>query len=70
MNPIAQRIILSASTVRLLPHIAFYLLRRRTIDADLMKVQDHKATVGNLIKAMTRERTFRNLFYYRLGDYR
>ena len=70
MNPIVQTIILSASAVRMLPHIALYLLHKKEIDADLLKVQDRKPTVLNLIKACTRERSFRNLFYYRLGEYR
>ena len=62
MNPIAQTIILSASTVRLMPHIILYMTKRKAVDADLTKVQDCKPTVMNFIKAMTRERTFRNLF--------
>ncbi|MBN2917479.1 MAG: serine acetyltransferase, partial [Prevotella sp.] len=49
----------------MLPHIALYLLHKKEIDADLLKVQDRKPTVLNLIKACTRERSFRNLFYYR-----
>lgn len=55
MNPIVQTIILSASAVRMLPHIALYLLHKKEIDADLLKVQDRKPTVLNLIKACTRE---------------
>lgn len=69
MNPIAQTIILSASTVRLIPHIILYMTKRKAVDTDLTKVQDCKPTVMNFIKAMTRERTFRNLFYYRMGEY-
>ena len=34
MNPVTQTIILSASTLRMLPHIAIYLLHRKDIDAD------------------------------------
>ena len=37
MNPIVQTIILSASAVRMLPHIALYLLHKKEIDADLLK---------------------------------
>ena len=70
LNPIVQTIILSASAVRMLPHIALYLLHKKEIDADLLKVQDRKPTVLNLIKACTREKSFRNLFYYRMGEYR
>lgn len=69
MNPITQTIILSASTIRLLPHIALYITHRKLIGEDLKQVQDKKATVLNFIKAMTRERSFRNLFYYRMGEY-
>lgn len=70
MNPITQTIILSASTIRMLPHIALYLLHKKEIDDDLLQVQDKKPSVLNFIKACTRERTFRNLFYYRMGEYR
>lgn len=48
MNPIVQTIILSASAVCMLPHIALYLLHKKEIDADLLKVQDRKPTVLNL----------------------
>lgn len=70
MNPIAQTIILSASTLRMLPHIALFMLHRNQLKEDLEQVQDRRCTVLNFIKACTRERTFRNLFYYRMGDYR
>lgn len=70
MNPITQTVLLSMSAVRMLPHIALYLLHKKEIDADLMEVQDRKGTLLNFVKACTRERTFRNLFYYRMGEYR
>ncbi len=70
MNPITQAIILSASTLRMLPHIALFLMHRDKFKDDLMKVQDRNDSVLNFIKVCTRERTFRNLFYYRLGEYR
>ena len=69
MNPLTQTLLLSASTLRMLPHIALFLVKRKAIAADLQKVQDCKPTVLNFIKACTRERTFRNLFYYRIGEY-
>ncbi len=69
MNPLTQTLLLSASTVRMLPHIAIFLVKRKAIAADLQQVQDRKPTVLNFIKACTRERTFRNLFYYRIGEY-
>jgi len=69
MNPITQTIILTASSLRMIPHIGHYMFHHKDFDDDLLKVQDHKATVLNFIKAMTREKTFRNLFYYRLGEY-
>lgn len=70
MNPLTQCAILTASACRMLPHIALYLLHRKTIDADLVKVQDQSGSVLNFVKACTRERSFRNLFYYRMGEYR
>lgn len=69
MNPLTQTLLLSASTLRMLPHIAIFLVKRKAIVADLQQVQDRKPTVLNFIKACTRERTFRNLFYYRIGEY-
>lgn len=68
MNPITQTVLLSASAVRMLPQITLYLLHRKEVEADLLQVQDKKATLLNFIKACTRERTFRNLFYYRMGE--
>ena len=70
MNPVTQTIILSASTLRMLPHIALFLIHRDELRDDLLKVQDRRDTVLNFIKACTREKTFRNLFYYRMGEYR
>ena len=70
MNPVAQTIILSASTLRMLPHIALFLLHRDKLRDDLLQVQDRCDTVLNFIKACTREKTFRNLFHYRMGEYR
>ena len=68
-NPFAQAIILSASTLRMLPHIALYLCRKRQIDADLVKYSADGTGVLPFIKVATRQRVFRNLFYYRLGEY-
>ena len=70
MNPVTQTIILSASTLRMLPHIALFLMHKEKLKDDLMKLQDRNDSVLNFIKACTRERTFRNLFYYRMGEYR
>ena len=70
MNPVTQTIILSASTLRMLPHIALFLLHRKALRDDLLKVQDRKDSVLNFIKACTREKSFRNLCYYRMGEYR
>ena len=69
MNPLTQALLLSASTLRMLPHIAIFLAKKKLLAADLQKVQDCQPTVLNFIKACTRERTFRNLFYYRIGEY-
>ena len=54
----------------MLPHIALFLIHRDELRDDLLKVQDRRDTVLNFIKACTREKTFRNLFYYRMGEYR
>ena len=70
MNPFAQAVILTASTLRMIPHIALYLLHRRQIDADLEKYSSDGRGLGAFIKVCTRQRVFRNLFYYRLGEYR
>ena len=70
MNPYAQAAILTASTLRMLPHIFLYLLHRRELDADLACYREGKPGVGTFIKVATRQRWFRNLFYYRMGDYR
>ena len=69
MNPYTQAIILSASTLRMLPHIALYLLHKKQIDADLEKYSNGERGVRAFIKVATRQRVFRNLFYYRLGEY-
>lgn len=69
MNPYAQAVILSASTLRMVPHIILYLVKRRIIDPDLEKYSADGTGVGAFIKVATRQRVFRNLFYYRLGEY-
>ena len=70
MNKYTQFTILTASSVRMLPHIALYLMHKRTIDADLVKYGEKKRGVLNFIKVCTRQKVFRNLFYYRLGEYK
>ena len=65
MNKYTQIAILTASSVRMLPHIALYWMHRRIIDADLVKYGDKKGGVLNFIKVCTRQKVFRNLFYYR-----
>ena len=69
MNPFAQVVILSASTLRMLPHIGLYLLKRKVIDADLREYSADGVGILPFIKVCTRQRVFRNLFYYRLGEY-
>ena len=69
MNPFAQAVILSASTLRMIPHIILYMANKRRIDADLAKYSADGTGVGAFIKVSTRQRVFRNLFYYRLGEY-
>ncbi len=70
MNPYTQAALLTASTLRMLPHIALYLLHRRQIDADLEKYSADGRGLRAFIKVATRQRVFRSLFYYRLGEYR
>lgn len=70
MNPYAQAVILSASTLRMLPHIILYIIYRRRIDPDLEKYREGKPSILTFIKVATRQRWFRNLFYYRMGEYR
>lgn len=69
MNPYTQAAILSVSTLRMLPHIVLYLLHKKEIDADLEKYSSDGRGVRAFIKVATRQRVFRNLFYYRLGEY-
>lgn len=70
MNPYTQAVLLTVSTLRMLPHIALYLLHRRQIDPDLEKYSPDGRGLKAFIKVSTRQRVFRNLFYYRMGDYR
>lgn len=70
MNPYTQCALLSASTLRMLPHILLYLRFRKTIDADLEPYGEGKGGILTFIKVCTRQKVFRNLFYYRLGEYR
>jgi serine O-acetyltransferase len=44
-------------------------MKKRQIDADLRKYSADGTGVGAFIKVCTRQRVFRNLFYYRLGEY-
>lgn len=70
MNPYTQAALLTASTLRMIPHISLYLLHRREIDADLEKYSQDGKGLRAFIKVATRQRVFRNLFYYRMGEYR
>ena len=70
MNKYTQFALLSASTLRMLPHILWYLRFKATIDADLGPYGEGRGLVLTFIKVFTCQRVFRNLFYYRLGEYR
>lgn len=70
MNPYAQFALLTASSIRMLPHIALYLCNRKKIDADLQQYGEGDGGVVTFIKVCTRQRVFRNLFYYRMGEYK
>lgn len=69
MNPLTQAVILSASTLRMIPHIILYMANRSKIAPDLEKYSADGNGVGAFIKVCTRQKVFRNLFYYRLGEY-
>lgn len=69
MNPYTQALILSASTLRMIPHILLYRVYRKKIAPDLKKYSSDGTGVGAFIKVCTRQKVFRNLFYYRLGEY-
>ena len=69
MNRVTQSILLSASTLRMLPHIVLYLLHKEEIDEDLCRYHEGAGSVLTFIKVCTRQKSFRNLFYYRMGEY-
>ena len=69
MNPLTQAVILSASTLRMIPHIILYMANRSKIAPDLEKYSADGCGIGAFIKVCTRQKVFRNLFYYRLGEY-
>ena len=70
MNPVTQFALLSASSLRMLPHIALYLCNKKVINRDLCKYGEGDGGVKTFIKVCTRQRVFRNLFYYRMGEYK
>lgn len=70
MNPYAQAVILTASTLRMLPHLLLYMCYRKQIAPDLEHYSQDGGGLLAFIKVATRQRVFRNLFYYRLGEYR
>lgn len=69
MNPVTQSIILSLSTLRMIPHILLYLLNKEKIDMDLRRCHEGEGSIVTFIKVCTRQKSFRNLFYYRMGEY-
>lgn len=69
MNPLTQAVILSASTLRMIPHIILYMANRSKIAPDLEKYSADGCGISAFIKVCTRQKVFRNLFYYRLGEY-
>ena len=69
MNPLTQAVILSVSTLRMIPHIILYMANRSRIAPDLEKYSADGCGIGAFIKVCTRQKVFRNLFYYRLGEY-
>lgn len=69
MNPYTQFGLLTTSALRMIPHILIYLCKRKTFDADLAKYGEGNGGVVTFVKVCTRQRVFRNLFYYRIGEY-
>lgn len=70
MNKYTQCALLSASALRMVPHMLFYMANRSTVNADLAVYGEGQGNLLTFIKVCTRQKTFRNLFYYRLGEYR
>ena len=70
MNPYTQFALLTASSLRMIPHIVFYLAHKKVVDKDLCQYGEGDGGVLTFIKVCTRQRVFRNLFYYRLGEYK
>ncbi len=70
MNPYTQFALLTASSLRMLPHIALYLCNKRVHDQDLKHYGEGDGGVVTFVKVCTRQRVYRNLFYYRLGEYK
>lgn len=70
MNKYTQCAILSASALRMIPHMLFYMANKTVVDADLAAYGEGRGSLLTFIKVCTRQKTFRNLFYYRLGEYR
>ena len=69
MNPFAQTVILTASTLRMLPHLLLYICNHKRIAPDLERYSQDGSGLLAFIKVATRQRVFRNLFYSRLGEY-
>ena len=46
MNPLTQAVILSASTLRMIPHILLYMANRSKIAPDLEKYSADGSSVG------------------------
>ena len=63
MNRYTQCALLSASTLRMIPHILFYMSRRRTIDADLALYGEGSGGVLTFINVCTRQKSLRHVFY-------
>ena len=69
MNRYTQFALLSASSLRMLPHILLYLRYRKIVEPDLVQYGEGNGVLA-FIKVCTRQKVFRNVFYYRLGEYR
>lgn len=70
MNKYTQFTLLSLSTIRMIPHIIFYLFYKSVVDCDLVEYSTDEPGILTFIKVCTRQRVFRNVLYYRLGEYK
>ncbi|MDO6802761.1 hypothetical protein Q4595_09890 [Wenyingzhuangia sp. 1_MG-2023] len=60
----------TASSLRMLPHIFFYLKKREELDKDLIKFSRGFTGLKTFVHVCTYQKVYRNLFYYRIGRHK